>query len=143
MVVGLADIAGFAKACKSKSDLETFSMLNTFYDLVGNIIRNADGTVVKFMGDSALVLFPEDKAKQAVDSLRELSFEAARIWAEFDERCKVRIKAHVGSVVIGLIGPDQRLDVIGNTLNQLFLMPWDGPELSDELKQLVEQQFTT
>jgi class 3 adenylate cyclase len=143
MVVGLADIAGFAKACKGKSDLETFSMLNTFYDLVSNIIRKGDGTVVKFMGDSALVLFPEDKAKQAVDSLRELSIAAARIWAEFNEKCTVRIKAHVGSVVIGLMGPDQRLDVIGNTLNQMFLMPWDGPELSAELKQLVDHKLPT
>ena len=29
MVVAIADITGFAKACESKSDLETFSMLTT------------------------------------------------------------------------------------------------------------------
>ena len=139
VVIGLADITGFAKACENKPDIETFEMLNKFYGFIGKVIGKADGTVIKFMGDSALVMFPEDKAKQAVASLRELASTTDGVWYKFDEKCSVRTKAHVGSVVIGQMGPDGRLDVIGNTLNRLFLMPWDGPELSDELKQLVEQ----
>ncbi len=139
MVVGIADIAGFAKACESKTDLETFTMLATFYSFVGNVVGKADGTVIKFMGDSALVVFPEDKDRQAVASLQELTSTTDGAWSEFGEKCTVRTKAHVGSVALGPMGPDNRLDVIGNTLNQLFRMPWNGPELSDELKQLMEQ----
>ena len=139
MVVGLIDIAGFPKVIENKSDLEMCNMLNDFYNLVGNVIGKAKGTVVKFMGDCGLVMFPEDKAKLAVASLRELSSLAKDIWTEFDEICTVRIRAHVGPVVMGYMGPEGRLDVIGNTINQLFLMPQDGQELSNELKQLVEQ----
>ncbi len=139
MVVGLADIAGFAKACESKSDVETFEMLNQLYMLVGNVIHKAGGSVVKFMGDSALVVFPESDAKQGVAALRELASSSSDVCASFDRTCTVRIKAHVGSVVSGPMGPDNRFDVIGNTLNQLFLMPWDGPDASAELKSLVER----
>jgi len=139
MIVGLIDINGFAKACERKSDLDMFNMLNDFYNLVGNVIGKTDGTIVKFMGDSALIMFPEDKAKQAVVSLREVSSSVENIWKEYDEICKVRLKVHVGPVVVGAMGPEGRLDVIGKTLNQLFLMYRDGPELSNELKQLVEQ----
>lgn len=139
MVVGLIDIAGFAKACELKSDLEIFNKLNEFYNLVGNVIGKVNGTVVKFMGDSALIIFPEDKAKQAVVSIHEISSSAKDIWTKFDETCVVRIKAHCGSVVVGPMGQEEQLDVIGNTVNQLFLMSWDGPELSNELKQLTEQ----
>ena len=30
VVIGLADITGFAKACENKPDIETFEMLNKF-----------------------------------------------------------------------------------------------------------------
>jgi adenylate cyclase len=139
MVIGLADITGFASACQNKTDIDTFNMLNQFYALVGDVVRKAGGTVVKFMGDSALVIFPESEAKQAVTALRELASSSSGVWSDFDRTCTVRIKAHVGSVVSGHMGPDNRFDVIGNALNQLFLMPWKGPDVSDELKSLMEQ----
>ena len=62
MLLAVADIAGFAKACRGKSDRETFDMLDRFYELVGK------------------------------------------------------------------------------SVNELFLMPWDGPELSADLRRVVGEQ---
>ncbi|UCB44564.1 MAG: adenylate/guanylate cyclase domain-containing protein [Spirochaetota bacterium] len=139
MVVGLIDIDGFARACGGKSDIEIFNMLNDFYNLVEKVVGKAKGTVIKFMGDSALVVFPEGRAKLAAASLHEVSSSARGIWKQFDETCAVRIKANVGPVLMGSMGHEKRIDVIGNTVNQLFLMSRNGPDLSDDLKQLVEQ----
>ena len=140
MVVATADIAGFAKASENKTDLDQFNMLNEFYALVGNVVSQAHGTIVKFLGDEALIAFPEAEAKEAVAALHELLAQAQTIWSQLDATCRLRINAHVGPLVCGPMGPDQKFDVIGNTVNELFMMPYaEEIHLSEELKKLVEQ----
>ncbi len=137
MVVATADIAGFCKACQGKSDLDTFRMLDKFYHLVDGLTSDAGGKVLNFMGDAALMVYPEDNAKEAFSSLESLKSEAQAIWAEFDETRVVRTKAYVGSVICGPTGPEKRFDAIGNTLNELFRMPWDGPDISNEPRKFL------
>ena len=139
MVVATADIAGFAKASENRTDLDQFNMLNEFYALVGNIVSQTHGRVVKFLGDEALIAFPETEAEEAVAALHELLAQAPTIWPQLDATCRLRINAHVGSLVCGSMGPDQTFDVIGNTVNELFMMPHtEELQLSEELKKLVE-----
>jgi adenylate cyclase len=140
LVIALADVAGFAKACQGRSDLETFQMLDRFYGLVGTVVGQAGGTVVKFMGDCALVVFPQDRAQAAVAALRELRAKAGPIWSEFGAACTLRIKAHIGSVACGPIGPDGRFDVVGRAVNDLFLMRGHGDEeFSEDLKRVLHE----
>jgi class 3 adenylate cyclase len=139
VIVGIVDIAGFCKACKGKSDLETFKVLDKYYRLVNDIVTSVNGTTVKSMGDCILVMFPQSTAKEAVNALREVSSKASEFWQKFDTKCKAVIKAHVGPVVIGNMAPHNRLDLIGNTINQLFRMSSDGPDFSDELIQLINE----
>ena len=140
MVVALADIAGFDKASRGKPHHEVFNMLDEFYEIVGNVVGNAGGKVVKFMGDCALVVFPEDQAKQAVASLRDLQAKTQTIWSEFDSTCKVRINAHVGCVLCGLVGTsdDKRFDVFGIPVNDLFRMPSQEFGLSGRLQEIID-----
>jgi class 3 adenylate cyclase len=140
MVVATADIAGFAKASKNKTDLDQFNMLNEFYALVGNVVSQARGFIVKFLRDEALIAFPEAKAKEAVDALHALLAQAPTIWSQLDATCRLRINAHVGPLACDPIGPDQKFDVIGNTVNELFMMPHaEELHFSQELKKLVGQ----
>ena len=140
MVVALADIAGFDQASRSKSNHEVFKMLDEFYELVGKVVNSGGGRVVKFMGDCALIIFPEDQSKQAVASLHDLQAKTETILSEFDSTCKVRINAHIGSVLCGPVGTsdDKRFDVFGAPVSDLFRMPSQEFGLSDQLKQLVD-----
>jgi class 3 adenylate cyclase len=138
LIIAMADVAGFAKACWGRSDLEVFRMLDRFYGLVGTVIGQAGGTVVKFMGDCALLVFPQDKPDSAVAALRELRAKAEPLWSEFGASCAVTVKAHVGSAACGPIGPDGRFDVVGKSVNDLFLMNGTGAEeFSEALKRLL------
>ena len=142
MVVALADIAGFDKASRKKSGQEVFSMLDEFYELVGNIVGSAGGRVVKFMGDCAFIVFPEEKARPAVDSLHDLQGRTQTLWSEFDSTCKVSVNAHSGTVLCGLIGTTlyKRFDVFGTPVNDLFRMPLQGFGLSKELEKAVAHE---
>ena len=137
IVIAVADIAGFMKAARGKSNLDTFRMLDEFYYLVDQVVAKAGGRVVKFMGDAALMVFPEDSAPQAVAALGELKERAQTLWTGFDATCVVKTKAHVGLAACGPIGPEKRFDVIGQSVNELFLMPGSGPEVSDALRELL------
>jgi len=117
--------------------MDTFQMLNKFYCLVDRVTANAGGRVLKFMGDGSLMVYPEGNAQQAVASLTLLKSEAQGIWSDFDKSCTVRTKAHIGSVVCGPMGPEKRFDAIGNTINELYRMSSDGPEISDALRTFL------
>ena len=139
MILAAADVAGFVKICKQKTDLEVFKMLDVYYKLVGDIVGNAGGVVIKTLGDEVLVVFPEEKGNEAVEALRELVAGAKSIWNEFGVECVLRAKAHIGNLVFGPIGPDQRSDIIGNAVNQLFLMKYSGDLfLSEEFKKILK-----
>ena len=139
MVVATADIGGFSRACQGKSGPETFRMLDKFYYLVDGLTTDAGGTVLKFMGDAALMLYPKDNAAAAVASLASLRSEAQAIWTDFDETCVVHTKAHVGSVICGRMGPAKQFDAIGDALNELFRMPAHGPDISVELQTILSK----
>ena len=139
MVVAVADVAGFVKACRGKSDRDTFAMLNLFYECVGDAVSVAGGKVVKFMGDSALMVFRGEDASAAVSALKSLGERSATAWTDFDAKCELRIKAHLAPVTCGRIGTreDKRFDIIGQAVNDLFLMPWSELELSEDLRNAV------
>ena len=141
MLVAFADIAGFAKLCRSLSDQEIFALLSEFYEQVGRVIDASGGTVVKFMGDAALIVFPETAARQGAAALRELK-AAADHWLRRrgGSDCVLHIQAHIGPVVCGPIGTahDKRFDVLGNTVNQTAMLRSDGLVFSPELEQWLQ-----
>ena len=139
MVIGVTDIANFDSMTENKTDFDTYKMLKEYYRLVEDLLSKAGGNVVKFLGKEVFFAFPDSHAKQSVSYLQELKSQAQTIWSEFDLICNVRTKIHIGLVelyVPNVLG--QRIDVIGKPVNDLFLMPWDGPELSEELKQFIK-----
>ncbi len=136
MVLAVADVAGFTKACQGKSEVEVFATLDQFYGVVDKLVSAAGGTVVKFMGDSAFVVFPVGKAKEALAALQDLKSTTSDLWVGFGAACHLRVHAHVGRVASGPLGAEQRFDVVGRAVNDLFRMPWDGPECSEALRKI-------
>jgi adenylate cyclase len=138
VVVALVDLAGFRQTCDGRSDRGIFLLLDRLYHTVAAEVRPAGGLVVKFMGDAVLVVFPAAQAKPAVATLRALIPGCGDLWADHGLPCELRIKAHTGPACCGPLGPAQRFDVIGHTVNELFhLAGADALVLSPALAQLV------
>lgn len=138
MILALTDIAGFNKVCSTKSDSDVFRLLDRFYCDVDHAVREVGGRIVKTMGDAVFIVFPAENPKRAIASITALKGNSKAVLEACDPHCRVRIHAHVGSVAAGSMGIDNYYDVIGAAVNELFCMPWDGPELSDGLRALVE-----
>ena len=119
LLVALFDLSSFGRFSRNHSNKDVFSLLSSYFEIVGDIINRGGGTVVKFIGDSGLVVFPEEAVDAGVLSLRELKISGDRWLKEHNSPCRNVIKAHFGSVVCGPIGTrdDKRFDVIGDTVN--------------------------
>jgi class 3 adenylate cyclase len=140
LVLAVTRIPGFTKACMTNGDAATFTQLSRYYAAVAEAVRCVDGRIIKFMGDAALLTFPTDRCSQAVDTLREFQTDASEMWRRFDERCHVQVKVGMGRVVCGDLGPpgNERCDIVGDALNQLFKAPWGDFEMTPEVLALVE-----
>src|SRR3954465_3601523 len=78
VLVAFADCSRYLQSTRGLSSAELFSALNDFYVLTEDAVVAAGGLVAKFMGDAALVLFPEELADQGVMALLDLKASVDR-----------------------------------------------------------------
>jgi len=95
-LVACSDLTGYAKLSAKKSEEEIFHLLSDYYELVGEIIAPAQGNVIKFMGDAALMLFPEDAADAGIRALLLLQSRGDAFLSERGVACRHHIRAHFG-----------------------------------------------
>jgi adenylate cyclase len=115
-LVAMCDCSRFMQATKGRSSAELFADLNDFYLLTDDAIQAAGGLVVKFMGDAALVVFPEELADQGIMALLDLKASVDRWLQNRPIGNSLHVNVHFGEVTLGKMGRAGKLDVIGETV---------------------------
>ncbi|MHC4662563.1 MAG: adenylate/guanylate cyclase domain-containing protein [Planctomycetota bacterium] len=118
-LIAFSDLTLFAKFSRSQSDREVFEIMSMYFELVGKIVEDGGGKVVKFMGDAALMVFPAESVDSGVRALMRLKTEGDSWMFGRAIPCRHRIKAHFGKAVCGPIGTenDKRFDIYGQAVN--------------------------
>jgi adenylate cyclase len=123
-----ADIVGFTHLAEKATPGEVIELLREFHGRVADVIFRHGGTLDKFIGDCVMATFgtplpaPGDATRTIFCATRIgesiAAWNAERI-ATGLEPIGVGIGAHYGSVVLGDIGDDRRLEfaVLGDTVN--------------------------
>ena len=87
-------------------------------------LETSGGTLIKFIGDSALIVFPEDRLDHGVLAMLNLkeNLESYLGQAGFD--AKLVFGLHFGEVAVGPFGkePYRNLDVMGGGVNQAAIV---------------------
>ena len=103
-------------------------MVREFHGRIAQTVFEFDGTLDKFLGDGVMVTFgtPDNRADDAVRALdcaraiihTILDWNVVRT-ARGEPTIKVGVSLHFGSVVLGDVGDENRLEyaVIGDTVN--------------------------
>ena len=117
VLVALCDCTRFMQSVKGRSSAELFADLNDLYVLIDDVVQAAGGLVIKFMGDAALVVFPEGLADQGIMALLDLKSQVDRWLQDRPLGHSLQVNAHFGEVTIGPMGRAGLLDVIGETVN--------------------------
>jgi class 3 adenylate cyclase len=133
------DIGGFSTIVASQAPQQSFRMLNEYYAVVIDQVRQAGGVVNQFQGDSMQVIFnlpmPQERhADLAVRTALRIQ-EAARDREFAGVRLRTRIGICTGDVIAGNVGSRDRLNytVVGDAVNMAARLE----RLNKELDTLV------
>jgi class 3 adenylate cyclase len=117
VLVALCDCTRFMQSTKGRTSAELFADLNDLYLLTDDLVEAAGGLVVKFMGDAALIVFPEELADQGIMALLDLKSRVDGWLQDHPIAHGLHVNVHFGEVTIGKMGRAGRLDIIGETVN--------------------------
>ena len=117
-IIAFVDIAGYTQNAKHRTNSELAAFHDGFYAIVAQAATASGGRVVKYLGDGALLTWPETSADSAAKAMLGLRNAARRWMHENGWRTDLVVKVHAGEVVEGLFGPtdDRRHDVIGDAV---------------------------
>lgn len=147
VLVAFADLTGYSAQAARVSDEEVAETLDGFYERTGARVAAAGGTLVKFIGDAALIVFASEDADRGVAALLDLKEEVDQYFGGRGWPCHVQIKIHHGAVIAGPFGVAgaKRFDVIGKQVNTCAMLDSTGVALSVEafraLSPALRQRF--
>ncbi len=122
------DIVGFTSLSERLSALETAQLLNRHFTMLSQKVSQTGGVVDKYIGDGMMAFWgaPESDPLQVANALETMSAiaaEATAINAELRARgenpLRIRMGLHVGRVIVGNIGAEDRLNytIVGDAVN--------------------------
>lgn len=140
LLVAFTDFTNFARLGNALSEQQLFEMMNEYFEMAGSIVESADGLIVKCIGDSLMIVFPEEKANVGVQALVSLKEQADRFMKDRGHACREVIKIHFGEVFCGPLGPasDKRFDIYGQTVNIAAMTKSKGIALTPQAFRKLE-----
>ena len=122
MTVFFSDIRSFTSLSEQMTPEENFKFINGYLKRVSPIIREHNGIIDKYIGDSIMALFSE-----SVDHALQASIVMQRVVRDYNldraeeghEAISIGIGLHYGSVMLGTIGESERMEstVISDAVN--------------------------
>ncbi len=125
LLISFVDLSRFRVDSERVNDRELATLVDELYTRISAKIVGAGGAVVKFIGDAALIVFPEQRVDAGVLALLELQEETDAWLGEKGWDSRLIVKAHFGTAVAGPFGPREhaRHDVIGSAVNLAATLP--------------------
>jgi two-component system sensor histidine kinase ChiS len=113
VTVFFSDIRGYTTLAETMTPEENFRFVNAYSGRMGPIIQHHHGFVNQYLGDGIMAIFQQ----QPSDALRAAIEMQAKIRDYNQERqiqgrlpLRVGMGLHTGSLIMGIIGDDQRTD---------------------------------
>lgn len=134
LLISFIDLTNFAKTSMKRTDLETFNYISQIDEIIGDEIENAGGKVLKFIGDSALIVFPQEYVNEGILALYNLKKKIDKFNKEKGLDSQLIVKCHFGKAIIGLLGTksDKRLDIMGSEVNTAAMLKSNGFAMTAE-----------
>ena len=89
LLIVFADLTRFTAETQRRPDREVARIMDAFYERVAARIEASSGRVVKFIGDAALIVFPEDGAERGIVSLLDLKEDIDAFFAALGWECRI------------------------------------------------------
>jgi len=147
-----SDICSFTEKCEEMSAAVMVDLLNSFFDLMTEVIRSNNGIVDKFIGDAVVARFDTgNKNEDAMNASRAACdmFNALEEWnMTLGNDFQIRIGINSGDVVLGNIGSFKHLrnyTMIGDNVNVAQRLESEAPPMgcyiAEATRSLLDSSF--
>ncbi|MBU0954371.1 MAG: hypothetical protein KKI09_02990 [Spirochaetes bacterium] len=116
-LVFMSDLSGFGRISKSIELLELSQLLQEFAAISWQHVSSAQGSIIKYLGDSALGFFPSGQSDAGVQALMAMKKDIEIQLKADGTGLKLRIGAHYGPFALTSFPPLNLPDIIGETVN--------------------------
>jgi adenylate cyclase len=116
-LICFTDISGFTGISRSKDPEEAYRILREFAAISTEEVQDTTGCIVKYIGDSSLIVFPEEDADRGVRTLLELKDRLDEILENRGYAQKVGFSLHCGELYVMRLPPFDSFDVVGDAVN--------------------------
>lgn len=122
MTILFTDIRRFTEISESMTPKENFDYLNHYLGYMEPVIRNNNGFIDKYMGDSIMALFPENPG-DSINASIEMRIKLVQFNQVMGQFGKPEIDSgigiHIGKLMLGVVGGEGRMDgtVISDAVN--------------------------
>jgi class 3 adenylate cyclase len=158
VTVMFADMEKFTQLSEKLGPEEAYTVMDRIYEILIHKVHDYEGTVNEFTGDGIMALFGapialEDAPQRAIRSAYAIHREMTKFNDKMKQekanlpQIKMRIGIHTGSVVVGTLGNDLRVEfkAVGDTVNLASRMEGlaepGSTYVSDETFKLTEGLF--
>jgi class 3 adenylate cyclase/HAMP domain-containing protein len=122
MTVFFSDIRSFTKLSESMTPSQTFNFINSYLKRMGPLIRENQGFIDKYIGDSIMAIFPTEpdySLLAAINIRKELQIYNLQRESYGYAPINIGVGIHTGNLMLGTIGESQRMDttVIADSVN--------------------------
>ncbi|WP_075289585.1 adenylate/guanylate cyclase domain-containing protein [Pararhizobium arenae] len=128
IAVLFCDLRDFTRLSQQQLPFDTVFLLNRYFEMIGEAVEGAGGTVDKFIGDGALAIFGlntgiETACQQALTATtriaRSVELLNRNFMSELDQPLRIAMGMHAGPAIIGQIGYGRAssLTAVGDTIN--------------------------
>lgn len=116
-LVFLSDLNGFARLVREMTLEALAEAAKQFAEISYRHVRQAGGTLVKYLGDSALGYFPAERVDEGVQALMAMKREIETEYIVGGKNIGIRIGAHYGPFAVCTLPPFETEDILGETVN--------------------------
>ena len=156
VAVLFCDIRGFTPLSEELSPKEVVSFLNEYYQIMTEVVKQHNGSVIQFVGDEifaafgAFEFYPDNEANAvfcAIKMMETLPVLNKKYKEKFKTEIEIGIGINYGEVVAGNLGSEDRIrySVTGDTVNtgkRIESITKDHPGvilISDSTYQVVKE----
>lgn len=128
--------------------LENYHFLQAMYDQLGDLIIEANGEIIKYLGDAILCIFPASHAIQAVACGQHMRQAFAELVASkgLPEEIVLEVGIGAGRVVVGECGHRslRQRDVFGDEVNCVARIGhYRGVAITEQVHEQVKDHYQT
>jgi class 3 adenylate cyclase len=138
-LVFFTDLTRFHRLVKDATFEQEAAILTQFAEITHEVVAGRDGTLIKYISDSALGYFPDSHVDAGIEALLEMKYRVEHELVIGGKPAGIRIAAHYGSFYVVHYPPFDIPDVLGDAVN-IAVRLGEGGQQEHQGKLIVSAQ---